>query len=186
MLHAAQLGGLEIRQAGGAVHLRGTFPYGTAAELAPGREETFAPRAFAGRIDAGGDVHFLAGHDWGKPLASRAAGTLRLHDGDDALVIEAEIAAELRAAPYVADFLAAHAAGLVRGLSPGFRVAPGGERIESRGNSILRTVLRAELVELSAVTRPAYGAAQVEARAWQPGRDAPDAGLARTLNRWRL
>jgi len=41
---------------------------------------------------------------------------------------------------YVRDFLSAHAAGLVRGLSPGFRVRPGGETVEERGKAILRTI----------------------------------------------
>jgi len=185
MLFAAQLGGLELRHAGGAVQLRGTFPYATEAELAPGRAETFAPRAFAGRLEGTGDIHLLIGHDWGKPLASRAAGTLTLRDTPEALELVAEIAPDLRAAPYVRDFLAASAAGLVRGLSPGFRVQPGGERIEARGNGLLRTVTGADLFELSAVTRPAYGAAQVEARSWAAGRDAPDSGLVRALQRWR-
>jgi HK97 family phage prohead protease len=83
------------------------------------------------------------------------------------------------------DFLAAHAAGLVRGLSPGFRVAPGGERIERRGNGLLRRITAGELFELSAVTVPAYPAAQIEARNWRAGAEPHDAGLCRALHRWR-
>ena len=84
------------------------------------------------------------------------------------------------------DFLAANAAGLIKGLSPGFRVAPGGDVVERRGDGILRTVRAAELLELSAVTVPAYPSAQIEARNWQAGTDAPDIGLQRTLARWRF
>ena len=87
---------------------------------------------------------------------------------------------------WAADFLAAHEAGLVRGLSPGFRVKPGGEGIEARGGAILRTVRAADLFEISAVTVPAYPLAQIEARAWniQAGEHS-QSGLHRTLNRWR-
>ena len=156
MLWGASLGALELRSDGGATRLRATFPYALETELAPGRREGIAPRAFADRIEAGEDIHLLAGHDWGKPLASRAAGNLTLRDGDAALVIEAEIDG---GTSWARDFLAAHASGLIRGLSPGFRVAGDGERIERRGAGVLRTITRADLFEISAVTRPAYPAA---------------------------
>ncbi len=102
--------------------------------------------------------------------------------------MEAVITPELRAVSYVADFLAAQAAGLITGLSPGFRVPaePGAETVEvKRDRSILRTVRRAQLFELSAVTRPAYPEAQIEARSWQ-ATEAPDACPSHPLNRWRL
>ena len=186
MLWAGVIGGLEVREAeGGATRLRATFPYGAPAELARGRSEVIAARAFAERIEAGGDIHLLSGHDFNRPLASRSAGTLELRETESALELEASISAELRAVSYVADFLTAHRAGLVRGISPGFRVPPGGERIERRGDGLLRTITRAELFEVSTVTRPAYPAAQIEARSWAAGQDAPDSGLARTLARWR-
>lgn len=183
MLWGGNLGALELRSDGGATRLRATFPYGAQTELAPGRAEVIAPRAFAERIEAGADIHLLAGHDYEKPLASRAAGNLTLHDGDDALTIEATIDP---GTTWARDFLAAHGAGLIRGLSPGFRVQAGGERIERRGAGVLRTISRADLFELSAVTRPAYPAAQIEARAWENHQDRqPLRGPAYHLNRWR-
>lgn len=183
MLWGGLLGRLELRAEGGATHLRASFPYGAETELAPGRLEVIAPRAFSDRIAAGEDIHLLSGHDFEKPLASRAAGTLDLTDTDAALVLEARIDP---ATSWARDFIAAHSAGLIRGLSPGFRVPAGGEKIERRSHGVLRTITRAALFELSAVTRPAYPQAQIEARAWSAGVDAPDAGLNRTLNRWRL
>lgn len=184
MLWGASLGGLELRSEAGETRLRATFPYGAETELAPGRREVIAARAFADRIEAGEDIHLLSGHDYEKPLASRAAGTLTLRDTDQALVLEARIDA---GTSWARDFLAAHAAGLIRGLSPGFRVPEGGEKIERSGTGLLRTITRAELYELSAVTVPAYPQAQIEARAWDAGTAvSPKAGLHRTLNRWRL
>ena len=181
MLWGASLGGLELRSDGGETRLRATFPYGAETELAPGRREVIAARAFSARVEAGEDIHLLSGHDYEKPLASRAAGTLTLQDTDAALVMEARIDA---GTSWSRDFLAAYGAGLIRGLSPGFRVEPGGERIEPRGDGLLRTITRATLFEVSAVTVPAYPKAQIEARNW-----ASDP-LVRRLNmiyanRWR-
>lgn len=184
MLWGGNLGALELRSEGGETRLRATFPYGAETELAPGRHEVIAARAFADRIEAGEDIHLLAGHDFNKPLASRAAGNLTLTDGDDALVIEATIA---DGTSWARDFLAAHAGGLIRGLSPGFRVERGGERIERRSSGTLRTITRAALMEISAVTRAAYPTAQIEARAWEAHQDRqPCRGPAHHLNRWRL
>ena len=174
MLWGAHVGSLELRTEGGETRLRATFPYGRETVLAErvgmGRErrEMIAARGFSDRIERGEDVHFLSGHDFNKPLASRLAGTLTLTESDEALSVEATISAEMGQVSYVRDFLSAHAAGLVRGLSPGFRVRPGGETVEERGNAILRTINAADLIEISAVTKPAYPQAQIEARNWQP------------------
>lgn len=183
MLWGASLGGLELRSEGGATHLRAAFPYGAETELAPGRREVVAPHAFAARIEAGEDIHLLAGHDYEKPLASRAAGTLTLTDTDAALMLEARIDGSTS---WARDFLAAHASGLIRGLSPGFMVQPGGDRVESKGAGLLRTVTRADLFELSAVTVPAYPQAQIEARAWETHQARqPVRGAVHPFNRWR-
>ena len=187
MLTGASLGAVELRRApDGAIRLRGRFPYSTAATLRGGpdpRREVFAARAFAPRIEAGADIHLLVQHDYDRPLASRAAGSLRLEDRDDALAFEAEIAPELRGAGYVTDFLAGLEAGLVRGLSPGFRVPAGGETVKRNGAGLTRVIARAELLELSAVTVPAYEDAQIEARRWSPDAASPELAARR---RWRV
>lgn len=184
MLWGGHLGALEIRAEGGETRLTARFPYGLETELAPGRREVIASRAFADRIEAGEDIHLLSGHDYNRPLASRSAGNLTLTDGDDTLLIEARIDG---GTSWARDFLAAHGAGLIRGLSPGFRVQGGGERIERRGAGVLRTITRAALFEISAVTRPAYSTAQIEARAWETHQDRqPYRGAVHPLNRWRL
>lgn len=182
MLWGAASGALELRATdNGGVRLTGRFPYGADTELAPGRMERIEARAFAERIEAGADIHFLSGHDYAKPLASRHAGSLEITDSGEAVQIEARIDA---GTSWAADFLAAHKAGLVRGLSPGFRVATGGEKIERRGEGLFRTVTRAELFEVSAVTRPAYGQAQIEARSWTAD-PLSQVVKAHPLKRWR-
>lgn len=192
MLWGAHTGSLELRTEGGETRLRATFPYGRAAVLSDGgrtgmsRQEVFAARAFADRLESGEDVHFLSGHDFNKPLASRSAGTLSLTETDDALTVDALISADMAGVSYVRDFLSAHAAGLVRGLSPGFRVRPGGETVEERGGAILRTIRSADLIEVSAVTKPAYPQAQIEARNWQPVAEAAKRVVERhPAIRWR-
>lgn len=183
---AAQGGQLELRRDGGSVRLAGHFPYNTEAVLGEGpggrRIEVIAARAFSARIDAGEDIHLLSGHDFEKPLASRSSGTLEIRETETGVEISANLS---DATTWARDFLEAHRAGLIKGLSPGFRVSPDGERIEARGGDVRRTVIRADLFELSAVTRPAYSDAMVEARNWTASDHAPDAGLARVLNRWR-
>ncbi|SOC11216.1 hypothetical protein SAMN05877809_105234 [Rhodobacter sp. JA431] len=184
MLWGGNLGTLEIRAEGGATHLSARFPYQAETELAPGRREVFAPHAFRARIEAGGEIHLLAQHDYTKPLASTAAGTLRLRSTDLAVEIEATVDASTT---WAADFLAAHRAGLIRGLSPGFRVPSGGDKVERRGADLVRTVTQAALFEVSAVTVPAYPSAQIEARAWETHQDRqPYRGAVNPLNRWRL
>ncbi|MET4104621.1 HK97 family phage prohead protease [Roseovarius sp. MBR-78] len=182
MLWGVASGALELRQEAGGVRLSGRFPYGTETELVPGRFELFEARAFSGRIEAGEDVHLLSGHDFNRPLASRQAGSLEIRETDQALEFEARIEG---GTSWATDFLAAHKAGLIRGLSPGFRVAPGGEQIERRGNGLLRRITRAELFELSTVTRPAFEQAQVEARSWQADPHRQAVG-AHPFKRWRL
>ena len=181
MLWGAASGALELRATEGGVRVSGRFPYNVETELVPGRFEVFEARAFSGRIEAGEDLHLLSGHDYQKPLASRSAGSLEIRETPEALEFEARIEG---GTSWATDFLAAYKAGLVRGLSPGFRVPAGGETIERRGNGLLRRITRAELFEVSTVTRPAFEAAQVEARSWQA--ETCDRSHVHPLKRWRL
>ncbi|SDL79938.1 hypothetical protein SAMN04487971_1255 [Paracoccus chinensis] len=201
-------GGLELRKrASGALALRGRFPYNKAAVLTDGgrtgrpRKEVIASRAFDYRISKPDeDIHLLVGHDYGQPLASRGAGTLDIKDSDEAVTLEATITEEMQQVSWVKDLLAAMTAGLIAGLSPGFRIpperaVPNAEKVEEEdpalGTAIIRTIYAALLYEVSLVTRPAYPDTQVEARNWKPTEggvlmpEHPRAGLNRTLNRWR-
>ena len=207
MLFGGHSGGLELRQnKGGAVALRGRFPYGKRAVLSDGgktgrpQKEEIAANAFAFRVnDPKEDIHFLVGHSYDRPLASRGAGTLDIQDTAEALIFEATIAPEMQDVSYVRDFLGGLAAGLIMGLSPGFRIPPkravaNAESVADEGhdpangmhNAIIRTIHHALLYELSAVTRPAYSDAQIEARNWTPEPEWVGTSKSTTLNRWRL
>ncbi|MEQ8400698.1 MAG: HK97 family phage prohead protease [Roseitalea porphyridii] len=205
MLFAATGGDLELRRrAGGGFKLRGRFPYGKTATLSDGgrnggrpRKERFAPKAFEYNVSRDDvNIHFLSGHRYDKPLASRKARTLELNDTDDALEFDATITPEIEQTTWGRDFLSAFAAGLVTGLSPGFRLppqrtVPNAETVEdedpSDGNAIIRTINAALLFELSAVTQPAYDEAQIEARNWKVS-GVPTGATSRVdhLRRWRL
>ncbi|TPJ28023.1 HK97 family phage prohead protease [Mesorhizobium sp. B2-7-2] len=173
----------EIRAEGGATRLSGRFPYGAETTLGDGRRERFAAGAFRARVQTGENIFLLAGHDAEKPLASTEAGSLTLRDGDDALHIEARV---VPSTSWANDALAALAAGLTKGLSPGFRVPAGGDLVTRADGGLLRTVTRADLFEISMVTRAAYDQAQIAARSWTvAAAESPDAGLQRALRRWR-
>lgn len=206
MLWGGHDGGLEVRKrASGALALRGRFPYNKAAVLTDGgrtgrpRKEVIASRAFDYRISKRDeDIHLLVGHDYGQPLASRGAGTLDIKDSDEAVTLKATITEEMQQVSWVKDLLAAMTAGLIAGLSPGFRIPPeravkDAEKVEEEdpalGTAIIRTIFAALLYEISLVTRPAYPDTQIEARNWKPtegGVLMPErSGLGRTLSRWR-
>ncbi|SCM69693.1 hypothetical protein KARMA_3933 [Donghicola eburneus] len=191
MLWGGSKGGLEVRtSADGSTVLRGRFPYANPTVLSDGRErrmEVFEARAFGASVADGADVHLLVHHDMNKPLASRGAGSLVLEDSDDALTFEATLAPEMRSVGYVQDFLGTLASGLVGGISPGFRVPQGGDVVRRSGGGVMRSVRTATLIEISAVTKPAYPSAQIEARNWVPDLqpDGLGTGYQRTLSRWR-
>lgn len=181
MLYGAPIA-FEVRAEGGETRLVGRFAYGAETTLGDGRRERFAARAFRSRIEAGENIFFLAGHDMEKPLASTEAGSLTLRDDDDALHLEARVAPTTT---WARDALAALAAGLTKGLSPGFRVAPGGDVVKRSAAGLLRTVSAAALFEVSLVTRAAYDQSQIAARSWQ----VTESGIAPprpALARWRL
>lgn len=183
MLYGAAIA-FEVRAEGGETRLSGRFPYQAETILGDGRRERFAARAFRSRIEAGENIFFLAGHDMEKPLASTEAGSLTLRDDDDALHLEVRVAPTTT---WARDALASLAAGLTKGLSPGFRVAPGGDVVKrsADGLGLLRTVTSAALFEISLVTKAAYDQAQIAARSWQ----VTESGIARpqrALARWRL
>jgi hypothetical protein len=189
-LFGAAGGALEIRAgANGGARIAGRFPYGARAVLGDiagrgrRREERFAPRAFEQRIiDPQADIYLLAGHAFDRPLASRAAGSLAVAESDDVVTFEAALAPEIVETTHGRDALALLRAGLATGLSPGFIVAPDGERVTQEGEAILRTITRAELFEISIVTVPAYPTAQAEARNWTPD---PPSARRHPFNRWR-
>ena len=194
--------GLELRAEGdGTRRLKGRFPYKKRAVIDSGgggrrpKKEEFGPSAFSFAVDdPERDIHLLIGHSFDRPLASKKAGTLILRDSAAALDFEAILTTDILRATWTQDFLAAYAAGLVGGISPGFRVAPPEavpvpeETVDEdprEGNALIRTIFAAVLFELSMVTRPAYHETEADLRAFDPTCERSAARYRQAHSRWR-
>ena len=176
-------GTLELRQDGHRRTLRGRFPYNSTAVIADRgrvRKEMFAPRAFRfATQDPEREIHLLRGHNFDQPLASKRAGTLTIEDTDDALSFVAQLPDVDVQPTYMRDALAMVTAGLIGGISPGYRVPPAtvvpdAERLvpEPGNPSVqIRVIREAVLSEISVVTRPAYNSTDVAVRAEDFGLD---------------
>ena len=175
---AVFLGSLEYRQRGRRIV--GTFPYlsvGIIADRGTVRKERFKPGAFRFAIeDAKREINLLVGHEFGKPLASKTAGSLSIRDTRRAVEFEAKLPQNREEWPtWTRDAVLALDAGLMRGISPGFRVPPASAvpdaetLVPERGNPgvMIREISEAVLFELSLVTRAVYEDAQAELRAAQ-------------------
>lgn len=185
---------IRARRKDGSRRLRGRFPYKKRAVLDAGgkgrrpKKEEFAPKAFDFAVkDPEREVHLLVGHSFDKPLASKKAGTLILDDTPEALTFDAVLTPEIQRTTWAQDFIAQSEAGLVGGISPGFRVAPPEvvalpeqttEENPREGNALIRTIFAAILFELSLVTRPAYD--ETEADLENGGEDDGDEGEERS------
>ena len=172
---------LEIRRSGDKRILTGRFNYGSTATIRDRgrvRKERFEPHAFNFAIeDETRQLDILVGHDFGRPIASRKAGTLEIEDSADAVNFEARLPDDPPS--WVVDAEKSIAAGLMVGLSPGFAVPPASvvpdaERLEDEpGNPgvQIRVIREAVLREFSIVTAPAYQDAAVDLRAEDFGRE---------------
>ena len=155
---------LEIRTASAELRvIAGRTLYGHAAVWdQPARighvSEVIRRGAFSTHLTGRADVFLLAHHDFAQPLARTGNGSLTLREDDRGLAFEATLPATTRAG----DILELARAGTIAGASIGFRVAPGGEAWPSRD---VRELRQLELIEISAVTAPAYVGTEVHARA---------------------
>lgn len=169
--------GLEVRQQNKRPTIFGRFPYKALATLQDRgtvRKETIEPGAFDFAIRAPErDVHLLVGHSYDRPVASKLSGTLEFNDTEDFLEFIASIPEGAERATHITDLLIMLGAGLIKGVSPGFRVppkdvVPGAEKlIPEPGNPgvMIRQLFQLVLYELSLVTLAAYRESQAELRA---------------------
>ena len=172
---------LEYRQRGR--HLIGSFPYravATVSDRGRTRKETISPRAFRFAVESDShDIDLLRGHSFDSPLASKLAGSLVLVDSDAGLDFDAELPPERSWPSWMQDSVLAVRSGLIKGISPGFRVPPASavanaeELIPERGNPgvLIRQVNEAVLYEMSLVTRASYKETTIDIRHDDPEND---------------
>ena len=119
------------------------------------------------------NIHVLAGHSYDRPMGDMLRSGARVTSTREALEFEVELPPDGDQPGYMRDAIAMIRAGLIGGISPGFRVpprsvVPDGERLEPEiGNAAIqvRVIENAVLSELSIVTRPAYTETDVDVRA---------------------
>ena len=170
-------GELEIRQAGGKRSIRGVFPYGGLAVVSDRgrvRKERIAKDAFRYAIDdPKRKIDLLVGHSFDRPLANRQTGSLAIQSNADAVTFQAILPDDADMPSWVSDAVKAVRAGLMLGLSPGFRVPPPDvvpdaevEMPEPGNPGVFITEVRAGVLrEMSLVTSGAYEEANVSLRA---------------------
>lgn len=116
------------------------------------------------------NVHVLVGHDFNKPLGSMLGGSAVIKSDARALTFEVDLPELERMPSYMVDTVRQVEAGLIGGVSPGFRVPPRSavpnaeELVDEPGNPgvQIRQINQAVLYEISLVTRPAYTSTDVE------------------------
>lgn len=123
--------------------------------------EKISPGAFTDSLKTQPDVRLLVNHDWSKPLARTAAGTLSLRDDSTGL----GFSASLPDTTYARDLAESISRGDVSGCSFGFCCAPNGDAWgTTEDGRALRTLNAVNLSEGSIVTAPAYPQTSVSLR----------------------
>ena len=120
------------------------------------------------------NIHVLAGHSYDRPMGDMLRSGARVTSTREAIDFEIDLPDEGAQPSYMRDVVAMVRAGLIGGISPGFRVppravVPNGERLGTGAwqclPSQVRVIENAVLSELSIVTRPAYSETDIDVRA---------------------
>ena len=122
--------------------------------------EKIRPGAFAASLGSGKDIRALVDHDPAKILGRTSAGTLRLGENDRGLWVSVD----LPDTSYARDLAASVKRGDIKGMSFGFRVAPGGETFTKENGRTVRTLSAIDLFEVTATSVPAYSATALSVR----------------------
>lgn len=114
--------------------------------------EVIRQGAFAKSLATGSNIRALYQHQGDALLGTTRGGTLQLRE--DAKGLAFELA--LPDTSHGKDLAILVGRGDVAGCSFGFRVAPGGDRWEQRGDTLVRELLNVDLVEITLTSDPAY------------------------------
>jgi HK97 family phage prohead protease len=139
-----------------------------------GFSERFAKGAFKQSINSGADVRYLFNHNPDAVLARTKSGTLKLSEDRAGLAVDAELAPT----SVGRDLAILMERGDVNQMSVGFRVVKDEwEEVRGADSNVYerRTILEAELFDVSAVTYPAYEETDAGLRAADLARELRDA-----------
>ena len=114
--------------------------------------EVIRQGAFAKSLATGSNIRALHQQQGDALLGTTRGGTLQLRE--DAKGLAFELA--LPDTSHGKDLAILVGRGDVAGCSFGFRVAPGGDRWEQRGATLVRELIDVELVEITLTSDPAY------------------------------
>ena len=114
--------------------------------------EVLRPGVFAKSLATGSNVRALYHHDGSALLGTTRGGTLELREDAKGLAFTLK----LPETTHGKDLAILVDRGDVSGCSFGFRVAPGGDRWEQRGSTMVRELLEVELIEVTLTADPAY------------------------------
>ena len=118
------------------------------------------------------NTFLLVGHSYDRTIADMRSGTLAVVHKADAVELEATLPDDADMPSWVRDAVLAVKGKQLRGISPGFNVPRGGDRLikedPSLGDSMIREISAAVVFEYSLVARPAYAGTDVDARADDP------------------
>lgn len=134
-------------------------------------DEEVVAGAFTKSLTDGDDVRALYNHDTAQVIGRRDANTLRLKEDATGLHIEIDLPDTTAAHDLIANINA----GNIDGMSFGFR-AREQEWVEREGEQELRRLIDVELIEVSAVTFPAYPDTSIAKRSLELSRTESPAG----------
>lgn len=152
--------GIELVSGDEAKALRGyAAVFHSLSEDLGGFREKIDRNAFARTLAGGGDIYALADHDSSRRLARTANESLRVQPDDTGLMVEID----LPDTTLGRDIRTEVETGLLDSMSFGFRVLDD-EWAEVGDDEYVRTLRDVELIEVSAVTFPAYSSTTLEAQ----------------------
>lgn len=156
--------GVEVRDDGGARTLSGyAVVYNSPTEIG-WFNEVIAPGAFSDQL--GNDIRALVDHDYGRVIGRTKSGTLRLSDDSKGLSVEIDV-------PNTSDgndIWELVGRRDISGMS--FAFLPTKETWDETVDPPLRTILKAEIFEVSCVACPAYPDTEIGRRSLEEWRDA--------------
>jgi len=115
-------------------------------------DEVIRPGAFAKTLATGTNIRALSNHDVHALVGTTKSGTLQLREDSHGLAFTLS----LPNTSHGNDLAELVQRGDVSGCSFGFRVAPGGDKWETRNGKTLRELLTVDLVEVTLTADPAY------------------------------